>query len=79
MAGFATNNTDHVIRSQLWTSDLKDILQGELMGMGFVKLITDFTDGTTYNVPSLGQAEVLDYAEGQAVRYTAMDLSLIHI
>jgi hypothetical protein len=27
----------------------------------------------TINIPSIGQAEVLDYAEGQAVRYTAMD------
>ena len=25
------------------------------------------------NIPSIGQAEVYDYAEGQAIRYTAMD------
>lgn len=36
-------------------------------------MITDFPDGDTLNIPSIGQAEVLDYDEGQAVRYTAMD------
>lgn len=32
-----------------------------------------FPDGDTLNIPSIGQAEVLDYDEGQSVRYTAMD------
>lgn len=32
-----------------------------------------FPDGDTLNIPSIGQAEVIDYDEGQAVRYTAMD------
>lgn len=73
MAGFQTNTTDHVIRSNVWTTDLKDVLDGELLGMGFVRMLSDFPDGTTFNMPSIGQAEVLDYVEGQAVRYTAMD------
>lgn len=73
MAGFQTNNTDHVIRANLWSTDLKEILEGELLGMGYVRMLTDFPDGTTLNIPSIGQAEVLDYVEGQAVRYTAMD------
>lgn len=32
-----------------------------------------FPDGDTINIPSIGQAQVLDYVEGDAVRYTAMD------
>jgi hypothetical protein len=73
MSGFATNTTDHLIRSNLWTTDLKDVLEGELLGLGFVKMLTEFPDGDTLNIPSIGQAEVLDYVEGQAIRYTAMD------
>lgn len=73
MAGFATNATDHVIRANLWSSDLKDVLQDELMAMKYVDMITDFPDGDTLNIPSISNAEVLDYAEGQAVRYTSMD------
>lgn len=43
------------------------------MGMKYVDWITDFNDGDTLNIPSIGQAEVLDYAENQAIRYTGMD------
>lgn len=32
-----------------------------------------FPDGDTINIPSIGQAQVLDYVEGDAVRYTGMD------
>jgi len=71
--GFSTLNDDHLIRSNLWSSDLKEVLEGELLGMGFVKMLSDFPDGDTLNIPSIGQAEVLDYTEGQAIRYTAMD------
>lgn len=71
--GFATNNTDHIIRSNLWSSDLKEVLEAELLGMQFVNMITDFPDGDTMNIPSIGQAEIMDYAEGQAIRYSAMD------
>ena len=73
MAGFATNSVDHVIRSNLWTSDLKSILEADLMGLGYVRMLTEFTDGDTFNIPSIGQAEVHDYVEGQAIRYTGMD------
>lgn len=70
---FATNNTDHIIRANLWSSDLKDVLEDQLFGMQFVNMITDFPDGDTMNIPSIGSAEVLDYEEGQAIRYTGMD------
>jgi hypothetical protein len=73
MAGFQTNSTDHLIRANLWTADLKMVLEEQMIGMQFVEMITDFPDGDTMNLPSLGQPEVLDYAEGQAIRYTAMD------
>lgn len=73
MAGFTTNNTDHLIRSNIWTSDLKDVLTADLMGMKHVRMLSDFPDGDTFNIPSIGQAEAYDYTEGQAIRYNAMD------
>jgi hypothetical protein len=36
-------------------------------------MITDFPDGDTINIPSIGQAEINDYVEGQAIKYTGMD------
>lgn len=71
--GFQSNNTDHLTRSNLWTNQIKEVLQDELMAMQYVEMISDFPDGDTWNMPSIGQPTVLDYAEGQAVRYTAMD------
>lgn len=41
MSGFMAMNDDHLIRSNLWSSDLKTVLEAPLMGLGFVKMITD--------------------------------------
>ena len=73
MSGFTTANTQHLIRSQLWSTQLKEAFEDELMGMKYVDFLTDFPDGDVFNIPSIGQAEVLDYGEDQAIRYTAMD------
>lgn len=45
MSGFSTGNNEHLIRSNLWSSQLKEVLDFELMGMKYVKMITDFPDG----------------------------------
>jgi hypothetical protein len=73
MSGFSVTSNDHLIRSNLWSNQLKEVFDAELLGMKWVDMITDFPDGETINIPSIGQAEVLDYAEGQAVKYTGMD------
>jgi hypothetical protein len=70
---FSTGNNEHLIRSNLWSSQLKEVLEDELMGNRYVDMITDFPDGDTLNIPSIGQAEVQDYVEGNAIQYTAMD------
>ena len=73
MSGFSTGSTDYLIRGNLWSSDLKEMFQDELMANKYVDWLSNFPDGDTFNIPSIGQAEVMDYAEGQAIRYTAMD------
>lgn len=73
MAGFQTSSNDHLIRSNLWSNQIKEVLLDELFATKYVDMITDFPDGDTLNIPSIGQAEVADYAEGQAVKYTGMD------
>jgi hypothetical protein len=69
------SNTDHLTRSLLWSSQIKDVLEEELFAMKYVDMIStsEFPDGDTLNIPSLGQAEIRDYDEGQAVTYTALD------
>lgn len=73
MAGFTTSANEHLIRSSLWSNQLKDVLEEELMAMKYVDMITDFPDGDTLNIPSIGQAEVYNYGEDQAIRYQALD------
>lgn len=70
---FSTQTNEHLIRSNLWSAQLKKALEDDLLGNRYVRFITDFPDGDTLNIPSIGQAEVLDYVEGNPVKYTSMD------
>jgi len=45
MSGVATYNTEHLIRSQIWSTQLKEVLEFELQGTKYVDMITEFTDG----------------------------------
>lgn len=71
--GHWTTNTDHLIRAQLWSTQIKDFLEDELYATRYIDWITEFGDGDTLNIPSLGQMSARDYEEGQAVVYTMMD------
>jgi hypothetical protein len=70
---FSTQTNLHLIRSNLWSSQLKEMFLEDLVAMKWIDMVEDFPDGDTLNIPSLGQAEVQDYAEGRAVTYTAFD------
>src|SRR6267378_3490803 len=73
MAGFTDQNTQFLVRTQLWSRQIKDLLLDELMAMRFVRVISDFPDGYTLNIPSIGEAETADFNENQAVKYNQMD------
>ncbi len=72
MAGFTDLNTQNLIRTQLWSRQIKELLLDELNAMKFVRIIQDFPDGYTLNIPSIGEAETADFQENQAVKYNAM-------
>lgn len=73
MAGFTSANNQHLIRTQLWSRQLKELLLDELQAMKFVKVLTDFPDGYTLNIPSIGEAETADFNENMAVKYNQFD------
>lgn len=73
MSGFMTANTDHVIRANLYSADIREAFEDEIMGMQYVDWLSDFPDGEVWNVPTIGNMQVLDYDEGQAIRYNKMD------
>lgn len=73
MAGFMDANTTNLIRTNLWSRQLKSLLLDELQAMKFVRVLTDFPDGFTLNIPSLGEAKQFDFTEGSAIKYDSMD------
>lgn len=72
MAGFTTAAPDYLIRSSIWSKQLKDVLLADLQATGYVNWMQEFPDGTTFNIPSVGQMEVDNYLEDTAVKYRAM-------
>lgn len=68
-----TANTAQLRRANVWSSQLKDVVHDELMAQGWVNWMTDFPDGDTFNIPSIGELPVRDYVENSAAVYDALD------
>lgn len=68
-----TQNIDHLTRSEVWSSQLKDILEDDLMATQYVNWLSEFPDGDTFNIPSIGQAQVEDYSENDDITYAPLD------
>lgn len=73
MSGMTTSNSDHLIRSEIWSTQLKEVLKDSLQGMKYVDWMNEFPDGNTFTIPSIGEATVRDYAENEAIVYDALD------
>jgi hypothetical protein len=70
---FITANTDQLRRTLVWSAGLKEALEDELMGQNYVRWLSDFPDGDTFKIPSIGGATVRDYVENTPVVYDPMD------
>ena len=68
-----TSNTSFLQRAQVYSSELKDILREEMMAQRYVRMLDGFPDGNTFNIPSIGQAQVDNYSEDSAVTYRPLD------
>jgi hypothetical protein len=73
MAGMNVSNTEHLRRSEVWSGQLKMVLEDELMAKGYVNWLSEFPDGDTFTVPSIGQAVVRNYSEENDIQYDALD------
>lgn len=74
MAGmdFAKLN-EHMVRTELWSSELKDILEEQLMGTRYVRMLNGFPDGNQFNIPSVGELPMREVSENTPVAYDEMD------
>jgi hypothetical protein len=73
MTGMTTTNTDMLRRSEVWSQQLKDVLQDDLNAMGYVRWLTEFGDGDQFTIPSIGELPVRDYTENAPLVYDSLD------
>lgn len=73
MSGMTTANMSQLIRSELWSSELKEILRDEMQAQKYVKMLDGFPDGDTFTIPSIGQLQVDNYEEDTDVLFRPMD------
>lgn len=63
----STVNNSSTIRTDVWSQELKDVLQEELMMDQKVRWLTEFPDGDTLHIPTLSELNVRDYSEGDEI------------
>ncbi len=68
-----TGNSAVLTRSEVWSTQLKEILQDELNAQGWVNWLSEFPDGDQFTIPSVGEASVQDYVEDTDVTFAALD------
>lgn len=73
MAGFQSNNTANLTRTDVWSAQLQTIVEDQLMAQKYVRWLQNFPDGDKFHIPVVGQMEANDYIEGNSVEYTQMD------
>ena len=70
---FTTGNSAHLTRSEVWSSQLKDVLEDDLFAQQWVDWMSEFPDGDTFTIPSIGQAQTEDYTENDGITYAPLD------
>ena len=64
--------SDHLVKAEVWTEELKEPLLDTLMADKFVRWIPEF-DGDQLNIPSVGEMYVSNYVEDTPIRYQDID------
>jgi hypothetical protein len=74
MAGMDyTKVNENLVRAELWSDQLKDILIDSLQGQKYVSWMTNFPDGTTFTIPSIGEIPMRETSELSPVVYDELD------
>ena len=68
-----TGNSAVLERSEIWSTQLKEVLQDELAAQGWVNWLSEFPDGAQFTIPSVGEATVRDYTEDTEVTFDSLD------
>lgn len=74
MAGmqYSAVSTD-LVRANLWSDQIKEVLKDLLQGQQYVNWMSNFPDGTTFNIPSIGEIPMRETSELTPVVYDSLD------
>ncbi len=75
MAGMISSNADtqRLIRAEVYSSELKDILRDEMQAQKYVRMLDGLPDGDSFTIPTIGKTVTANYTEDTQVAYTPMD------
>lgn len=68
-----TGNSAVLIRSEVWSTQIKEVIQDELNMQGWVNWLSEFPDGDQFTIPSIGESTVRDYTEDTDIIFDALD------
>lgn len=68
-----TGNSAVLIRSEVWSTQIKEVIQDELNMQGWVNWLSEFPDGDQFTIPSIGESTVRDYTEDSDIVFDALD------
>ena len=64
---------DNLVRAELWSAEIKDVLQESLMGTKYVRMLSGFPDGNQFTIPSIGELPMREADELSPVVYDSLD------
>lgn len=67
-----TSNIQYLTQTNVWSTEIKDVLNDELSGQGYVRWIP-FPTADVMNIPSIGEGTVRNYVEDTAAVYDSLD------
>lgn len=72
MTGITTTTGVQLIRTDVWSDTVKEILEDDLIALNYVSKI-DFSDGNTLHIPSVGQMVAENYTEDGEITFQSPD------
>ena len=72
--GINTRDNAAAIRAKIYSGQLREALEPDLIAMNYVDVITDFPDGDKWEDVEIGNATVSDYHEGETIDYKGLEI-----
>src|SRR5699024_10053123 len=71
--GNTTQNTSAIIKAQVYSDVILEQLKDGFLPDGLFRNVTDFGNGDTLFIPTIGETVIHDYTEDTAAKYDPVD------